>query len=352
MAFITYKNIGIRAMAACVPPKKIFNKDLGYLISEEEIEKTINSIGIQERREADETVCSSDLCFKAAEKLMEDNQIDKSTIDALIFISQTPDYRQPSTAPSLQYRLGLPVSTLAFDINMACSGYVYGLSMAFAYTSLASINNVLLLVGETMSKTISQKDKNTTPLFGDAGTATLITKDDRYGNAFFSLNSDGEGATVLQIPYGGYRQLSCEEGFKEVADEDGNIRTGEQLHMQGMDVFNFGLRVVPKNIKEVLAYAEKNIEEVDLMLLHQANKFMTDFFVKKLKFSLAKVPYSLQYFGNTSAASIPLNVVSEMQTPHYPQRKNVIMAGFGAGLSWGTCLLSLEHTNVSALVEY
>ncbi|MDR3285847.1 MAG: ketoacyl-ACP synthase III [Prevotellaceae bacterium] len=352
MAFITYTGVGIKAIAACVPPKRIYNKNLGYLIPEEEIEKTINSIGIKERREADKDVCSSDLCLKAAEKLILDCAIDKSTIDALIFISQTPDYRQPATAPSLQHRLGLPQTTLAFDINMACSGYVYGLSMAFAYASLAGINNVLLLVGETMSKTISKKDKNTTPLFGDAGTASLITKDAKFGTSYFTLNSDGEGADVLQIPYGGYRNPSCEERLKETSDEAGNILTGEQLHMQGMDVFNFGLRVVPKSIKDILSFAESKIDDVDIILFHQANKFMTDFFAKKLKFSLEKVPYSLQWYGNTSAASIPLNVVSEMQTPHYPQRKNVIMAGFGAGLSWGTCLLSLEQTKVSEIVEY
>jgi 3-oxoacyl-[acyl-carrier-protein] synthase-3 len=121
--------------------------------------------------------------------------------------------------------------------------------------------------------------------------------------------------------------------------------------MAGMDVFNFGLRVVPKSIKEILNYAETAIEDVDLILFHQANKFMTDFFAKKLKFPLEKVPYSLQYFGNTSAASIPLNVLSQMQLPNYPQRKNVIMTGFGAGLSWGTCLLSLENTKVSELIE-
>ncbi|GHT31050.1 3-oxoacyl-ACP synthase [Bacteroidia bacterium] len=352
MAQITFNNIGIKAIAACVPPKIIYNKDLGYLIPEEDIEKTINSIGIRERREAEADVCSSDLCFKAAEKLIADNNIDKSTIDALIFVSQTPDYRQPATAMRLQHRLGLPTSTLAFDINMACSGYVYGLSVAFAYANIVGINNVLLLVGETMSKTISKKDKNTTPLFGDAGTASLIGKNENFGNAYFMLNSDGEGADVLQIPFGGYRNISCAEGLQETTDSEGNTRTGEQLKMQGMDVFNFGLRVVPKSIKEIIEYAQSNIDEIDIILFHQANKFMTDFFAKKLKFPLDKVPYSLQYFGNTSAASIPLNVVSELQQPDYQQRKNVIMAGFGAGLSWGTCLLSLEQTSISKLIEY
>lgn len=352
MASLAYNNIGIKAISACVPPKRVFNKDLNYFIPEAEIEKTINAIGIEERREADAHVCSSDLCFKAAEKLIADNNIDKSTVDGLIFISQTPDYRQPATAPSLQDRLGLSKSTLSFDINMACSGYVYGLSIAYALAGQPGIGNILLLVGETMSKTISKKDKNTTPLFGDAGTATLIGKDDKFGASHFILYSDGSEADVLQIPYGGYRHPSSEEGFKETTDEEGNILTGEQLHMQGMDVFNFGLRVVPKGIKEIIEVSGTSIEDIDLIHFHQANKFMTDFFAKKLKFPLDKVPYSINRFGNTSAASIPLNIVSEMQNNNYPDREKVIMAGFGAGLSWGTCLLSLQYTNISELIEY
>ena len=352
MAFLTFNNIAIRAIAACVPPKRVFSRDLSYLIPKEDIEKIINSIGIKERREAEKDVCSSDLCFKATEQLLEDNCIDRNSIDALIFLSQTPDYRQPSTAPSLQHRLGLPTTTLAFDINMACSGYVYGLSVAFSLAN-AGLKNVLLLVGETMSKTVSKKDKNTVPLFGDAGTATLISKDENAGKTFFSLNSDGESADVLRIPFGGYRNMSSIEGLQETTDSEGNIRTGEQLYMQGMDVFNFGLRVVPKSIKEVLNYADIKMEEIDLILFHQANKFMTDFFAKKLKFPSDKVPYSLQHFGNTSAASIPLNVVSEMQkSDSYPHRKNIIMVGFGAGLSWGSAVVNLEKCTVSPVIEY
>ena len=252
MAFITYNNVGIKAIAACVPSKVVRNEDLIHLIPQEEIEKLVNSIGIKERREASEKVCSSDLCFEAAERLLSDNQVDRGKVDALIFLSQTPDYRQPSTAPSLQNRLGLSQKTLAFDMNMACSGYLYGLSVAFALASQDGINNVLLLVGETMSKTVSKQDKNTTPLFGDAGTASLITKGKNFGFSFFNLNSDGSGCDILKVPYGGYRNPSCKEGFEEIVDDNGNVLTGEQLHMDGMNVFNFGLRVVPTSIKKVV----------------------------------------------------------------------------------------------------
>jgi 3-oxoacyl-[acyl-carrier-protein] synthase-3 len=352
MAFITYKGVGIKAISACVPPKIMYNKDLGYLISEEEIEKTIHSIGIYEKRYAEEDVCSSDLCFKAAQKLIQDNQIDAATIDGVIFVSQTPDYRQPATAPSLQHRLGLNQNCFAFDVNLACSGYIYGLSIAHSFASQQGIHRVLLLVGETMSKTISYKDKVTTPLFGDAGTATLIEKGD-YPMSYFSLNSDGSDMNILKIPSGGYRKPTNSESFIERMNDMGNILNEEQLHMIGMDVFNFGIRVVPSDIKNLLNFSGKTIEDVGVLVFHQANKFMTDFFAKRLKCPAEKIPYSLDRFGNTSSASIPLTIVSEMSKSEcYPNRDFVIMTGFGAGLSWATSLVSLSQANISELIEY
>lgn len=350
MATIRYKNVGIRAISACVPKKVVYNKDLSYLIPEEELDKVISNIGIKERRYAEIDVCASDLCQKAAEKLFNDTNIDKNTIDALIFISQTSDYHQPATAPLLQHKLGLPTTTLAFDVNLACSGYVYGLSIAYAYASLPGIRNVLLLVGETMSKTVSQHDKVSTPLFGDAGTATLVSVGE-FPDAVFSLNTDGSGSDVIKMLYGGYRNPSCLKGFEETIDADGNIRTGEQFYMNGMDVFNFGMSVEPKDIKTLLKECSMSIEDVDILIYHQANRFMTDFFSKRLKISLEKTPYSLDKFGNTSSASIPLTIVSELNE-RYPNRKNVIVSGFGAGLSWASAMIDLRQCKISNLIEY
>lgn len=352
MAILKYTNVGIHSISACVPSRIVYNSELGYLIPKDDLDKTIHSIGIHERRVAEKEVCSSDLCFKAADRLLKDQNIDRASIGALIFISQTPDYRQPSTAPSLQDRLGLPKTVMAFDINMACSGYVYGLSIAYSLASQEGIDRVLLLVGETMSKTISDHDKVTTPLFGDAGTATLIEKGASYGTSCFVLRSDGSGADILRMPYGGYRNPSCMKGLECRMDEEGNILHGEQLHMRGMDVFNFGLRVVPSGIKEILEVLDMKIEDMDMIHFHQANRFMTDFFAKKLKFPLERVPYSLERFGNTSAASIPLNIVYTMYDGSFPSRKHVLMSGFGAGLAWGTAYLSLENIRISKLIEY
>lgn len=350
MANLKFCGVGIHSIAACVPSQVETNESLEYLIPMEDLRKTIDNIGIREKRIADKDVCASDLCQRAAEKLIEDNAIDKGSIQALIFVSQTADYHQPATAPILQHRLGFSKSTLSFDINLACSGYVYGLSVAYSLCSQMGCDRVLLLVGETMSKITSEYDRESKPLFGDAGTATLIEKGE-YGKSFFSLNSDGSGAEVMMIPAGGFRSPASIEAFEMTEDEKGNRRNGFQFRMDGMDVFNFGMRVEPKDIKGLLSFAGVAMEDIDLLIFHQANKFMTDFFAKRLKIDLGKVPYSLDRYGNTSSASIPLTIVSEL-SGNFPERKNVILSGFGAGLSWGSVLLDLSPCRISNLIEY
>ncbi len=350
MAYIRYNNVGIKAIASCVPPKIEKTTELAYFMPQEDIDKVISQIGISEKRIAEADVCSSDLCLCAAEKLLEDNAIEKSTIDALIFVSQTADYHQPATAPILQHRLGLSKQCLSFDINLACSGYVYGLSVAYAFASQQGINRVLLLVGETMSKIVSRYDKVNTPLFGDAGTATLVEKGE-YGSSLFSLHSDGSGAEVMMIPYGGFRHQSAAEGFVDVTDEDGSVRNGEQFRMDGLEVFNFGMREEPKDIKGLLAEAGKTIEDIDAIVFHQANRFMTDFFANRLKIIKDKVLYSIEKFGNTSSASIPLTITVAMPSLKH-RRGSIILSGFGAGLSWGSVLLNMEKTKISDIIEY
>lgn len=350
MAIIRYNNVGITAMSACVPSRVVSNRDLGYLIPEDEIEKTISNIGIEEKRYAEKGVCSSDLCQKAAEQLFVENNIDRSSIDGLIFVSQTSDYHQPATSPLLQHKLGLSTHCFCFDVNLACSGFVYGLSMAYSFASQNGVKNVLLLVGETMSKTVSPYDKVSAPLFGDAGTATIVSKGN-FPDSIFSLNSDGSGSDVIKMPYGGYRNPSCPEGFIPHIDKDGNVRTGEQFFMDGMDVFNFGMRVEPKDIKTLMNECGISVEDLDLVVFHQANRFMTDFFAKRLKIPPTKTPYCLKKFGNTSSASIPLTIVSELKHG-YPNRQNVILSGFGAGLSWASALVDLTQCKLSNLIEY
>ena len=349
MAKITFHGVGIKALSACVPPEVIYNKDLGYLIPEEEIEKTINNIGIIERRIAAPDVMASDLCYKAAQQLMADNDIAPESIDVLLFMSQTPDYRIPATSCLLQHRLRLPRETMCFDISLGCSGYLFALSTAFAYASMEGINRVLLLDGETFSKIVNRRDKVDWPLYGDAGTATLIEKGD-YGDSTFMLYTDGSGEDTLKI-HAGMRNPITPESCVEREQEDGNIRSDLEVYMDGMDVFNFAISKVPKSIKQLLKETEKSVDDVDFLIFHQANRFMMDFFVKKLKMDPDRVPYCIHKYGNTSSASVPLTISSEL-CGKLDGDHTMLMSGFGAGLSWGSALMSIHDCKVSPVIEY
>ncbi len=349
MAIIRYKNVGIRAMAACVPTKIAYNKDLTTIMSEEEVEKMISSVGIHERRICDDDVFASDLCYKAAKKLMEDNDIAPESIDMLLFMSQGADYRIPATACILQHRLGLSKDCAAIDLSLGCSGYVYALSTAMAYASMEGVNRVLLLDGEAFSKIVNPEDKVNVPLYGDAGTATLIEKGD-YGNSVFILHTDGSGEEAVKIP-AGMRNPLTPDSLVVTEREDGNKRNDIQVYMDGMEVFNFAIRVVPKGVKEMMKATDAELDDIDYIVFHQSNRFMTDFFVKKLKFNSDKVPYCIDRFGNTSSASVPLTIVSELKDKlNVPTR--VVMCGFGAGLSWGTALVNFNDCKISDLIEY
>jgi 3-oxoacyl-[acyl-carrier-protein] synthase-3 len=349
MATIRYNNVGIRAMSACVPQGVVYNKDLGYLIPEEEIQKTIDSIGVRERRIADADVCASDLAYKAAVKLMEDNNIDPASIDVLLFMSQTADYRIPATAPILQDRLGLSIDTLAMDLSLGCSGYVFALSTAYAYASLPDVKRVLLLDGETFSKIVNRYDKVDWPLYGDAATATLVEKGD-FGDSTFILRSDGSGHDAVIIRDGMRNPIKAESLVKE-KNTNGDIHNGLEVYMDGMDVFNFAMKRVPKTIKEITEITGTTLDDIDWLVFHQANRFMTDFFVKKLKFNPERVPYCIDRYGNTSSTSVPLTIVSELHDK-LSDSNQVVMVGFGAGLSWGVAKVTMKGCKISPIIEY
>lgn len=350
MAVIRYNNVGITAMSACVPNTVVSNRELEYLIPEEEIEKTIQSIGIEERRIAAPDVTASDLCYKAAKKLMEDNNINPDSIDVLLFVSQTGDYRIPATSPILQHRLGLSKDTACLDITLGCSGYVYALSTAFAYASMNGVNRVLLLDGETFSKIVNKRDKVDWPLYGDAATATLIEKGN-FEESVFILKSDGSGENAVKIPGGGMRNPATADSLIETVREEGNIRNDLEVYMDGMDVFNFAMSVVPKGVKEIVKETSTSLDDIDWLVFHQANKFMTDFFAKRLKFNMDKVPYCIQKYGNTSSTSVALTIVSELQNK-LKDGDRVVMCGFGAGLSWATARVVFNSCKISPVIEY
>lgn len=346
MGLLQYENVKIAGISVCVPEQVVENIAFGQtFFGTEELQKTIESTGVINRHVAPSGLCTSDLCYEAAKDLLINLDVNKDDIGAIIFITQTPDYHLPATACILQERLGLSKSTIAFDINLGCSGYVYGLNIGFGFLNQPFIKKVLLLVGDTITKCVSPFDRSSSILFGDAGSATLLESCSSDKKVYSSLNSDGSGAESLIIKGGAYRHQSSFDTLKVSEQSDSNMRSLENLLMDGAEIFNFTIREIPKDIRTVLEFAGTSLESVDYFIFHQANKFIIDFLAKKLKIPVNKYPISLNDFGNTSSASIPLTIAT-MRSSLGARSKSVILSGFGVGLSWGTVLIELDNCEV------
>ena len=351
MPNLSFNGIGIKGLSGAVPSNTITNYEYTACFSPEVAKEITDKTGIYERRFAPPGMCASDLCYQAAEKLLSDMEVDRSEITLLIFVSQTPDYRMPATSIVLQDRLGLGKNTMAFDISLGCSAFVYALSVVYGLMQSAGIKKALLLDGETRSRIYSPKDRTSAFIFGDAGVAALIERDENYGDSHFSLNSDGSRSSLIKMDAGGYRNPSSSETLKDrVVDDYGNIRSQEHGYMNGADVFNFVLREVPKDIKSILSTASVSMEEIDYCLFHQANKYMNDFLIKKMKVDVSKVPTSIHKFGNTSSVSIPITIASELKGK-LTNKGKMLLCGFGVGMSWASAVLNYSNCHISELVE-
>lgn len=351
MAHQIVKNIEIVGISTCVPKNVEENVNLPFF-KEGEAEKVILSTGIERRRIVDEGVTASDLCTKAAEDLISGLGWEKSEIDCLIFVSQTPDYILPSTSCVIQGRLGLSESCCCFDISYGCSGWVYGLSIISSMLSAGIMKKGLLLVGDTTSSFKSAKDKTARPLFGDAGTATAIVYDENARDMYFSLFANGKKYDSIIVPDGGSRKPFSESSLIETEVEEGVIRTPLHSVMNGMDVFSFGITKGPEVTMDVIEFSGHKIEDVDLFVFHQANKFMNEKIRKKLKIDEAKVPYSMKDYGNTSCATIPLTISACISEPAAINGKAMIGTAFGVGLSWASVFAKLNKVKHISLVEY
>lgn len=351
MALLSFDQVGILGMAAAVPAQTIRNREYIEYFPAEDVAEIVDKTGIEERRFAPDGMCASDLVFAAAEKLIADLHIDKEEIDLLVFVSQTPDYRMPATSVLLQERLGLSKQTMAFDLSLGCSAFVYALSVVYSLVQSGQIRKALLLDGETRSRAYHPKDRRVAFLFGDGGVAALIEKNAKFGKSYFSLNSDGSRGDLIKIKAGGYRNPSSAETVAErVVDEHGNISTDEHGAMNGADVFNFVIQEIPSDIKRILTAADTDKDAIDYFVFHQANAFMNGYLAKKLKLPLEKVPSCIREFGNTSSVSIPLTIVSQLQGK-VDGSKKMLLSGFGVGMSWASAVMEFEGCFLSDLVE-
>lgn len=335
MSYISVKNIKIRGMAGCVPSRVEENRDYAML-SPEEIEKYITATGVERRHCAvhDGSICTSDLCQKAAEKLLSDLNWQKDEIDLLVFVSHTTDYKLPATAIVLQDKMGLPTSCLAFDITLGCSGYLVGLGVMGNLMASGCFRKGLLMVGNTQSEYASPEDRSMKLLLGDAGTVSAIEYAPEGGDEInITYMSDGSGREFVILPDGGSRNPVNERSF--VMEDCGNGIRRSRLHekMIGDEVFSYGTYYIPRVYKEMSEQFDIDPEQVDYLLLHQANKFLCEKLRKKLKFPPEKVPYNIQEFGNTSGATIPLLMVTNLKEELGTRPLNMLAATIGVGFS-------------------
>ncbi|MBC5841485.1 ketoacyl-ACP synthase III [Flavobacterium sp. F-380] len=351
MGNFTIQNVVLTGISAAVPSMIRKNIDNNFF-SKEDLQKFIDNTGVKEFRVANKETTTADLGLEAAEKLIAEMHIDKNEIDVLIFVSQTPDYLNiPNTAPILQHKLGLPTSCLAFDIPLGCSGFVYGLSVLGTFMQNPSFRKGLLICGDTLSKIVSQEDKSTSLLFGDCAAAAILERKNTKNSISFNMGSDGSGHKAIIINEGGSRNAMNKESLELVAYDKEIKRRGCDLSLDGMDVFSFGINQAPKSVKDLMQFASFATDDIDFAIFHQANKMMNEMIRKKLKLVPEKVPYSLEKFGNTSSASIPITLVTQVKSQLESGKKRLLLCGFGVGLSWGTCYLETENLTVLDLIE-
>jgi 3-oxoacyl-[acyl-carrier-protein] synthase-3 len=332
----------IKAISYYLPEKILSNDLINKEFPEWDIEKISSKTGINSRHISANDEFSSDMAVKAAEKLFLEYNIDKTTIDFLLFCTQSPDYFLPTTACILQDRLGLNTGIGALDFNLGCSGFVYGLSLAKGLIAGEMAKNVLLITSETYSKFIHPKDKSNKTIFGDAAAATLISSEAGFcsiGN--FVFGTDGKGSANLIVKQGGMRFPVSNEN-EDISDEFGNVRNDKNLLMNGTEIFNFTGEFVPKLTEAILEKSNLTKEKVDLFIFHQANKYMLNHLRKKIKIPEDKFFIAMQHCGNTVSSTIPIALYEAQKQGKLANCENLILAGFGVGYSWAACNLIVE----------
>lgn len=342
--------VAIRGISTAVPKTVSRIADYPHMTAEE-AERFSKSTGIRERRIVGPAQCASDLCAFAADDLLTKLEWAREEIGALIMITQTGDHPVPATAILLQHRLQLPNTCIAFDINLGCSSYPYGLMVVGSLMKTAGIKRALLLIGDVSSKVCNIEDKSSWPLFGDAGSATALELDEAAAPMHFDLMTDGKGAQAIIIPGGGpaSRQPVTADNLAPQPGKDGMPRGAANLQLRGADIFSFAISKVPPSIMRALQAAQWSPESVDQYVLHQANKMINDTIRKKIGAPEDHLPGSLEHFGNTSSVSVPLTICHTRNTWTFPCR--AVFAGFGVGLSWGAATAVLPQGTVLSWVE-
>ena len=321
-----------------LPEKILTNNQLAKEFSDWSPDKIEKKVGIRERHIVKEDETALNLALEAAEKVLKN--YDKDKIDFLLFCTQSPEYYLPSGACILQNRLGLKTDIGAFDYNLGCSGFVYGLALAKSLINSEIATNILLITSETYTKYIHPKDKSNKTIFGDAAAAIIIEKSEEEQIGEFVLGTDGSGYRNLIVPNGGLRNR-YNPNAQEIDDDSGSIRTDNNLYMNGPEIFNFTIKAVPKVTSETLEKNNINLEDLDYVIFHQANKYMNEYLRKKINIPKEKFYLNLLHTGNTVSATIPIAIKDSLDNKLIKKGDKVLLVGFGVGYSWGGTIIKV-----------
>ena len=330
----------IKSVAYHFPEKVLANEELAALYPGWTADKIEEKTGISERRISADNETAGDLGFKAAQKLFLNQSIKPESINFLLLATQSPDYILPTTACILQHRLGIPTSAGALDFNLGCSAYIYGLALAKGLICSGTATRILLITAETYTKHIHPMDKSVRTIFGDGAAATLVEQSDKDAIGDFVLGTDGSGYDKLIVPAGGMRLTRSHDTSVEHMDESGNVRSRDNLYMDGTEIFSFTINTVPRTVKETLEKNRLTMDSVDLFVFHQANRYMLDFLRKKCKIPTEKFYMNFSDCGNTVAASIPIALARAEVDGKLKRGMKVMLVGFGVGLSWGATMIT------------
>ena len=331
----------IKAISYYLPEKIVTNEELVAEFPEWTVDKIAGKIGVSQRHLAGDNETAGDMSVKAAQKLFAENDIDRNTIDFVLLCTQSPDYFLPSTACIIQKKLGLPTSCGAFDFNLGCSGYEYGLAVAKGLIEGRIAHNILLLTAETYNKYLHPRDKGNKTIFGDGASATLVSTDGFAKIGEFSFGTDGSGAEGLIVKTGAAR---CKAKVNdEVFDENGNPHSSDHLFMDGKAIFDFTVHVVPPMIDDVMLKNGLVKDDINLYVFHQANKYMINFLRKLIMVDKEKFYVHLENVGNTVSSTIPIALCEACKEGRL--HGNILLAGFGVGFSWGGCIIKVKDNN-------
>ena len=352
---LTFHNKTITGILTVLPAKEIkFEDEMeNYNFPAAKSLKLKTVMGYNKRRVTEDGVTVSDLCIFGLNHLFEKKLLKKEEIDALILVTQSPEYFMPPTSNIIQGKLGLKQDIICIDINQGCAGYVVGLIQAFMLLEQEEINKVVLLNADLLSQKVSRRDRNSAPLTGDGASVTIVEKSKEANTIYSNVKMDGTGYDVIIIPAGGFKTPASAETSKVFEDSSGNFRSLDNLVMKGDEMFNFVQREVPPMIESLLEKAGKSKEEIDYYMFHQPNKFVLSKVAEKLKIPFEKMPNNVvENFGNASGVTIPTAITFNIGDRLKNESFSICLAGFGTGLTWASMLLNIGKLNFAEQIDF